>query len=106
MALMIPLFDPPRNAEPQGIRFYDVARQNHMLLLDDAHHPLNGWLCYKHPDGKWVSLRKATDNDHIQITRMLRHELDIARNLLSRIDGNNLWSNARDSFLRRTENLS
>jgi hypothetical protein len=25
--------------------------------------PYEGWLCFKHPDGQWVTLRKATDDD-------------------------------------------
>ena len=41
--------------------FYDQASERQMLLK--KWHDDNLWLFYKHPDGQWVSLRKATDDD-------------------------------------------
>jgi hypothetical protein len=29
----------------------------------DSKHELAGWILYRHPDGQWVTLRKATDRD-------------------------------------------
>ena len=47
--------------EPEGIRFFDKASDRYMLLVTEGH--AKGWIHYKHPDGQWVSLRKATDED-------------------------------------------
>lgn len=50
------------NADPKGYTFYDKASKRTMrLVYEDG--PWNGWLLYKHPDGQWVSLRKATEED-------------------------------------------
>lgn len=54
--------------EPPGLRFYDGASQRDMLLVY-APHEWAGWLCYRHPDGQWVSLRKATEDDQSRINR-------------------------------------
>lgn len=46
------------------LRFYDQRReQNMMYVYPDTKHELAGWLLYQHPDGQWVTLRKATDDD-------------------------------------------
>lgn len=46
--------------EPKGIKFQD-ANYGELLLVQE------GWakdmICYKHPDGQWVTLRKATEED-------------------------------------------
>lgn len=47
--------------EPPGIRFFDRASNRAMLLVTGG--PWHGWLCYRHPDGQWVSLRLATVED-------------------------------------------
>jgi hypothetical protein len=48
--------------EPKGIKFFDAISDRQMILVADGE-PFAGWLCYQHPDGQWVSLRKAiTDN--------------------------------------------
>jgi len=49
--------------EPSGIRFFDAANNREMLLVQDEKAPFNGWLCFRHPDGQWVTLREATQND-------------------------------------------
>lgn len=48
--------------EPRGLRFYDKATERQMLLVHEGE-LYAGWLCYRHPDGQWVTLRKATDDD-------------------------------------------
>lgn len=51
--------------EPKGIRFFDRRNDREMLLVgdDEPQAGWRGWLFYRHPDGQWVSLRKATDED-------------------------------------------
>lgn len=51
--------------EPQGVRFWDNASKREMLLVGDKEpqESWRGWLCYRHPDGQWVTLRKATPDD-------------------------------------------
>lgn len=47
-----------------GLEFYDAARQRTMkYVYPDTPHWTAGWILYKHPDGQWVTLRKATDAD-------------------------------------------
>ncbi len=48
--------------EPKGTRFHDRASGREMLLVAEGE-SFAGWLCYRHPDGQWVSLRKATPDD-------------------------------------------
>ncbi len=51
--------------EPNGIRFWDNGKP--MLLVQDDECGFDGWICYKHPDGQWVSLRKAIEKDILMI---------------------------------------
>lgn len=46
--------------EPTGMHFYDRYRGEMMYVTEGE---WKGWLLYKHPDGQWVSLRKATEDD-------------------------------------------
>ena len=48
--------------EPKGVRFYDVISRREMLLVGDGE-PMEGWLCFRHPDGQWVTQRLATPED-------------------------------------------
>jgi len=48
-----------------NIQFYDAATQKEMMLADFHGEP--AWLFYKHVDGQWVSLRKATTDDVMKI---------------------------------------
>lgn len=50
------------NANPAGLNFYDNKSKRQMKLVYEGHY-LSGWLLYKHPDGQWVTLRKATEAD-------------------------------------------
>ena len=49
------------NYEPEGTRFYDKGTGRDMILVTEGHS--KDWLCYRHPDGQWVTLRKATIED-------------------------------------------
>ena len=69
--------------EPAGTRFYDIAGQRSMLLVSE-HEPredLRGWLLWRHPDGQWVTLRKATDDDLARVRQDFASPLDDARPL-------------------------
>jgi hypothetical protein len=55
--------------EPIGIEFYDAQSQRQMkYVYPDSKHHTAGWLLYRHPDGQWVTLRKATEIDVACIT--------------------------------------
>jgi len=47
--------------QPEGDTFFDAASGREMLLASEG--SFSGWLCFKHPDGQWVTLRKATEED-------------------------------------------
>lgn len=44
-----------------GTEFFDQASNREMLIKNWSDG--RPWLFYKHPDGDWVSLRAATDED-------------------------------------------
>ena len=48
-------------AEARFLEFFDAASERFMRLMYDG--PYAGWIFFRHPDGQWVSLRKATDDD-------------------------------------------
>jgi hypothetical protein len=50
------------NSDPPGLKFFDQKSQRWMKLVY-AGHWAAGWIVYKHPDGQWVTLRKATNAD-------------------------------------------
>ena len=47
--------------DPPGIAFFDKASRRVMKLVTDGQ--FKDWIVYKHPEGQWVSLRKATEDD-------------------------------------------
>lgn len=53
--------------EPKGLRFLDRATNREMILVGEGEH-YAGWLCYRHPDGQWVTLREATEADRAALT--------------------------------------
>lgn len=59
--------------EPKGVRFYDMASDREMLLIadDEPQESFRGWLCWRHREGHWVTLRKATADDLERIARQL-----------------------------------
>lgn len=55
---------------PDGFQFRDSSDgQNKILVTKGAY---EGWICYQHPDGQWVTLRKATEEDKQKITRTFK----------------------------------
>ena len=52
-----------KNYEPSGTKFFANGREMMLVLTDEPRKDMHGWLLYRHPDGQWVSLRKATDAD-------------------------------------------
>ena len=59
------------NYQPSGVMFWDRASRRRMMLVsdDDPREEIRGWLVYLHPDGQWVTLRKATVVDREAIRR-------------------------------------
>ncbi len=53
----------------EGIRFCDASSSRERLLVEEG--PYKGWLCYKHPDGQWVTLREATKDEIATIKDLL-----------------------------------
>jgi len=53
-----------KHFDPSGLEFFDAATNRKMkCVYPDSSHWTAGWLLYRHPDGHWVTLRKATDAD-------------------------------------------
>lgn len=47
-----------------GLEFYDAASKRKMkYVYPDTDHWTAGWVLYRHPNGQWVTLRKATPED-------------------------------------------
>ena len=42
---------------------FEANGKEMMYCYPDSKHDLAGWILYRHPDGQWVTLRKATDQD-------------------------------------------
>lgn len=57
--LKLPLVDPP------GTSFFDANTGRNMRLVTAGE--WKGWIVYRHPDGGWVSLRRATQDDLARI---------------------------------------
>jgi hypothetical protein len=57
------------NYEPRGTRFYANGKEMMLVTDDEPQKSWHGWLMYRHPDGQWVSLRKATDADLAAINK-------------------------------------
>lgn len=54
--------------EVPGLEFYDWASDRMMkYVYPDTPHWCAGWILYKHPDGQWVTLRKANEEDLAKI---------------------------------------
>lgn len=66
---------PKTDQRVDGVVFYDAANNREMLLVDNSHPTWGGWLMYKHPDGKWVSYRKATHEDMAKIEQAKKNAL-------------------------------
>jgi hypothetical protein len=57
--------NPADTYKPKGLRFFDKVSGSQFIFADDSEPrpALRGWLFYQHPDGRWVSVRKATEAD-------------------------------------------
>ena len=51
-----------RKFDVPPLRFESNGREM-LYVYPDTKHEAAGWLLYRHPDGQWVSLRRATDAD-------------------------------------------
>lgn len=56
-----------RKLDVAPLRFEANGREM-MYVYPDTKHESAGWLLYRHPDGQWVSYRKATDADIIAMS--------------------------------------
>ena len=61
----------PTHYEPKGIKFYSQSRKQDMMFCTEEGHSFYQWILYRHPDGQWVSLRKATAQDRQQLSAAL-----------------------------------
>jgi hypothetical protein len=48
---------------------FEANGKEMMYCYPDSKHDLAGWILYRHPDGQWVTLRKATDQDISAMSR-------------------------------------
>jgi len=55
--------------QPSGVRYFDSRSQREMLWVREPGHELDGWICYQHRDGQWVTLRRANGRDLLNIKR-------------------------------------
>jgi hypothetical protein len=55
---------------PTPMEFFDFATGRMMQYVSPDAPFWAGWLFYKHPDGQWVSLRKATEEDVARIAAL------------------------------------
>lgn len=51
--------------KPIGLEFHDLVSGRQMVYVTEGQY--KGWICYKHPDGQWVTLRIATQEDKERI---------------------------------------
>lgn len=66
--------------DPVGLEFFDNATKKRMkYVYPDSKHWAAGWILYKHPDGQWVTLRKATQQDIERISQAVieAHHADL-----------------------------
>lgn len=52
---------------------FEANGKEMMYCYPDSKHELAGWLLYRHPDGQWVTLRKATDADVNAMSQAVSH---------------------------------
>jgi hypothetical protein len=59
-------------SEVPGFSFYDGGSGKQLkYVYPDTKHWTAGWLLYKHPDGQWVTYRKATDADIVAMNKAI-----------------------------------
>lgn len=54
--------------DPKGYEFTDANGKQWKLVTEGT---WKDWLVYKHPDGQWVSGRKATGKDWLNVARAM-----------------------------------
>lgn len=55
-----------------GLEFFDQNSNRTMkYVYPHTEHWTAGWILYRHVDGRWVTLRKATDADITVLNRMI-----------------------------------
>jgi hypothetical protein len=53
----------------RGVGFYSQTKRCEMrYLYPDSGHSWAGWILYRHAEGHWVALRKASDADIAEIS--------------------------------------
>jgi len=58
----------------KGYAFFDNASGRTMMLVYEGE--WKDWICYKHPDGQWVSLRKAATDDWRALVKAMSKVID------------------------------
>lgn len=54
--------------EPDGVMMF-CRKSNRYLKLITEKGPYQNWLCYRHPDGQWVTLQESTEEDRARIAQ-------------------------------------
>ncbi len=62
---------------PIGTEFFDKVSQRQMILVNEPGHTYDGWVCFKHPDGQWVTLRKPSEHERTAILGGKRTTLNV-----------------------------
>jgi hypothetical protein len=52
----------PSSLDIVPLRFHSNGREM-IYVYPNTKHWSAGWILYQHPDGEWVTLRKATEDD-------------------------------------------
>jgi hypothetical protein len=53
-----------------SLTFYDAATKRECCYVyPDTKHSTAGWILFRHPEGQWVTWRKATEDDLERISR-------------------------------------
>ena len=60
---------------------FEASGKEMMYCYPDSKHELAGWILYRHPDGQWVTLREATQDDLARINTAvsLAHHFSIRK---------------------------
>ena len=55
----------PQTHRPEPRYIWLAANRVEGLMVEG---PYDGWIVFKHPDGQWVTERKATEDEILKIT--------------------------------------
>jgi len=81
--------------QPKGVVFFDNISKREMMLVAEGE-SFARWLCYRHPDGQWVSLRKATDEDKKKIEAIQKSKCPTCENGIVYDGEFDKWFNCSD----------